>query len=173
VIGGFIWFLFAAMTLGGGALVATSKNILHCAFGLLAALLGVCVMYAFLGADFLAIAQVVVYVGGILVLVLFGVMMTHRLQARSLREEIVQPLAAFGAAVLVFALSVIVITRQVWPVQEIADPEPTTRAIGRAFLTTHLFPFEFASILLLVAMMGAAMITRERKVDDAEEDAGS
>lgn len=165
-----LWFVFAAFTVFGSLLVATSKNILHCAFGLLAALLGVTAMYAFLGADFLAMAQVVVYVGGILVLVLFGVMMTHRLQARSLRDELVQPVAAFGAAALVFALSVIVITRQVWPVQEIGDPEPTTRAIGRAFLTSHLFPFEFASILLLVAMIGAAMITRTSQ-DDDEEDA--
>jgi len=172
MIGSLIWFLFAAFTVFGAVVVATSKNILHCAFGLLASLTGVTAMYVFLGADFLAMAQVVVYVGGILVLILFGVMMTHRLQARSLRQEIVQPVAAVGAALLVFALSVIVISRQVWPVQEVGDPEPTTRLLGKAFLTSHLFPFEFASILLLVAMIGAAMITRAKRDDDGE-DAGA
>lgn len=163
MIGGIIWYLFAAMTIGASLLVATRKNVIHCGFGLLFALLGVCAMYAFLGADFLVATQVIVYVGGILVLILFGVMMTHRIQATSLRSELIQPFAAAGAAVLVFALSVIMIIRHEWKVVEDVELLPTTAGLGKAFLTSFLFPFEFASILLLVAMMGAALITRERK----------
>ena len=163
MIGAIIWYLFAIVAVGAAVVVATSKSVVHCGFGLLFALLSVAAMYAFLGADFLVATQVIVYVGGILVLVLFGVMMTHRIVARRLKEEIVQPWAAAGAAALVLALTVIVITRQVWEV--VADPPmlPSTAGLGRAFLTDFLFPFEFASVLLLVAMMGAALITRERK----------
>jgi NADH-quinone oxidoreductase subunit J len=165
MIGGLIWMFFAALAIGSCLVIATSKNILHCAFALLFALISVCAFYIFLGADFLAITQVVVYVGGILVLVLFGVMMTHRLQARTLREEIVQPVASFAAAAVILVLTLLVIRRQAWPVSDLPEAVPTTREIGRAFLTSHLFPFEFASLLLLVAMMGAALLSREKKED--------
>ena len=68
-----IWCLFATLTAGASFIVAFNKNVVHCGYGLLFSLLGVCAMYAFLGADFLAATQVIVYVGGILVLILFGV----------------------------------------------------------------------------------------------------
>ena len=170
MIGGLIWLVFAAVAIGGALLIALSKNILHCASGLLLTLVSVAAFYVFLGADFLAMTQVVVYVGGVLVLVLFGVMMTHRFDARNLRDEIVQPFAALGTALVVLGLTVLVIKEQVWPVKEVlGEAEPTTRLIGEAFLTTHLFPFEFASFLLLVAMMGAALLSREAKDDDEKE----
>jgi len=167
-----IWMLFAAMTVGAALSVAFSKNVVHCGFGLLFSLLGVCAMYVFLGADFLAATQVIVYVGGILVLILFGVMMTHRVDAQDLRSELVQPVAALIAAVAVLVLSVSMILDQVWPEKAVLDPAtPTTRAFGTSFLTDFLFPFEFASILLLVALMGAAMFTRERHEDEEIDDA--
>lgn len=161
-----IWMFFAGMGALGAGAVAFARNVVHCAFGLLFALLGVCAMYAMLGADFLAVTQVIVYVGGILVLVVFGVMMTHRIEAESLRTELVQPLAAALAALMVFGLAVATIVTEAWPL--LTEPnaaEPTTREIGRSFLTDFLYPFEFASVLLLVAMLGAAMLTRE-KADD-------
>ena len=166
MIGGLIWFLFAGMSVGAAALVATSKNVVHCGFGLLFTLLGVCAMYAFLGADFLMATQVIVYVGGILVLVLFAVMMTHRIEASSLKSELIQPFAALGAAALVFALTMLMISRAVWNETTPGEPLPTTRSFGKAFLTDYLFPFEFASVLLLVAMMGAALITREKHEEE-------
>lgn len=166
---GWIWMLFAAMGVGGAASVMFSKNVVHCGFGLLFALLSVCAMYAFLGADFLAATQVIVYVGGILVLVIFGVMMTHRIQASDLREEIVQPVAAGLAALLVLGLAALTVVDHAWPLlADPGEPLPTTARFGRAFLTDFLFPFEFASVLLLVAMMGAAMLTRERR--DGEDE---
>lgn len=164
-----IWLALAGMGVVGAGTVALSRNIVHCAYGLLFALLSVCAMYAMLGADFLAITQVIVYVGGILVLVVFGVMMTHRIEATSLRQEIVQPFAALVAAVVVFVLAMSMVMNEAWPLlQEVGDPEPTVRALGRAFLTDYLFPFEFASVLLLLAMMGAAMLTRERRKADSD-----
>jgi NADH-quinone oxidoreductase subunit J len=162
-----IWYLFAAITVLAGLIVAFSRHVVHCGIALLLVLLGVCAMYVFLGADFLAVTQVVVYVGGILVLVLFAVMMTNRIMRSSLREEILQPAPALGASAVVLALALLVIHRTAWPLMQTTEALPTTRAIGRAFLTDWLFPFEFTSILLLVAMIGAAMIIREQK--DEEE----
>lgn len=169
MIGGWIWVLFAALGVFGAGVVALAKNVVHCGFGLLAALASVAAMYAFLGADFLVATQVIVYVGGILVLVLFGVMMTHRIAPKSLGEDLIQPMAAGLVALLMFGLSMFMIFGTNW--DALGDPGemvPTTARLGRAFLTDWLFPFEFASVLLLVAMVGAAMLTREPR-DDADQ----
>ena len=165
-----IWYLFAAMAVGSAAVVAFSKNVVRCGFGLLFTLIAVCAMYAMLEADFLAAAQVVVYVGGILVLVLFAVMMTNRVRSDHLKEELVQPFAATGAALVVLALCLVMVHRTTWPIVESSGPGPGTALMGRAFLTDYLFPFEFASILLLVAMIGAAMIIRDPKNEDENEE---
>ncbi|RKZ11078.1 NADH-quinone oxidoreductase subunit J [bacterium] len=167
MIGGWIWILFAAIGVFGAASVALSKNVVRCGFGLLAALISIAAMYAFLGADFLVATQVIVYVGGILVLILFGVMMTHRITPISLRDDMIQPMAAGLAALLIFGLSMLmIITTDFGPMADPGPMLPTTHDIGRAFLTSWLFPFEFASVLLLVAMIGAAMLTREPRPDD-------
>jgi NADH:ubiquinone oxidoreductase subunit 6 (subunit J) len=170
MIGPWIWVLFAALGVFGAGVVAFAKNVVHCGFGLLAALASVAAMYAFLGADFLVATQVIVYVGGILVLVLFGVMMTHRISPKSLREEVIQPVAAGLVALLMFGLSMMMIFGTNW--DALANPgemPPTTAGLGRAFLTDWLYPFEFASVLLLVAMIGAAMLTREPAGDREQE----
>lgn len=168
-----IWLFFAGIGVLGAGAVAFARNVVHCAFGLLFSLFAVAAMYAMLGADYLAFTQVIVYVGGILVLVVFGVMMTHRIEAASLRDEIVQPVAAGFAALVVFGLSIATIVNEAWPLLDpVPAAEPTTREIGRSFLTDFLYPFEFASVLLLVAMIGAAMLTRERRTDDSETEGG-
>ena len=87
--GALIWYFLAVITVIAASVVAFSRSVMHCGMALLFALLGVCTMYVFLGADFLAITQVVVYVGGILVLILFAVMMTNRIMSTRLREELI------------------------------------------------------------------------------------
>jgi len=165
-----IWCFFAALTVASAVAVAASKNVVHCGFGLLFSLLGVCAMYVFLGADFLAATQVIVYVGGILVLILFGVMMTHKVASTDLRSEMVQPIGALVAAAAILVLSLGMIIDQVWPEKASLDPvAPTTHAFGTSFLTDFLFPFEFASVLLLVALIGAAMFTRDSKKEDGKD----
>ena len=164
-----IWYFFAAVTVLSAGVVAFSRSVMHSGIALLFTLLGVCAMYAMLGADFLAITQIVVYVGGILVLVLFAVMMTNRIMSTHLKEELVQPQAAFALAVVVLAMLLLMIHRTAWPLVELTETMPTTARIGEGFLTGYLFPFEFTSILLLVAMMGAAMIIREPKHEGEAE----
>jgi len=158
-----IWYFFAVVTVLSALVVAFSRSAMHSGISLLFTLLGVAALYAMLGADFLAITQIVVYVGGILVLVLFAVMMTNRIMSTQLHEELVQPAAALAVAAVILTLLLLVIHRTAWPVAAVEQMLPTTAQIGRGFLTRYLFPFEFASILLLVAMMGAAMIVREPK----------
>ena len=82
-----IFYAFAAFTLASAALMVVSKNIIHSAVGLLFSLFGVAGIYVLLAADFLAVVQILVYVGGILILLLFGVMLTQRITSVDMRDR--------------------------------------------------------------------------------------
>ncbi len=116
-----------------------------------------------LGADFLAATQLLVYVGGILVLLLFGVMLTHKIYDLDLTSEVTQFLPGLIIAAGVFAILAGGALRTEWALGEGRPPAPTTREIGELFMSRYLLPFEAASVLLLVALMGAAMIVRRKR----------
>ena len=85
-----IFYIFAAVTVGSAAVVVLARSLIYSAFALLFTFFGVAGLYVLLGADFLAATQLLVYVGGILVLLLFGVMLTHKLYDLDLRSEVTQ-----------------------------------------------------------------------------------
>ncbi|MDE0638785.1 NADH-quinone oxidoreductase subunit J [Candidatus Poribacteria bacterium] len=165
----FIFYGFALITIASALAVVTVRNIVHAAFALMVTLFGVAGLYVFLQADFLAATQVIVYVGGILVLILFGVMMTSgRLEMR-IHIERGQLLLGGGIslALLMLLLTVIANTPK-W--ENLTDDgtafEPTTKRIGELILNEKfLLPFEVASVLLLVALIGAALISRKEVRD--------
>jgi NADH-quinone oxidoreductase subunit J len=157
-----IFYFFAALMVGGGALVVSGKNLIHSAFALLLSFFGVAVFYVLLGADFLAGAQVLIYVGGILILMLFGVMLTQRIYDLRLSTETHQRGPALMVAGAIFATLTVVAYRTPWAETPVIVEEPTTKALGQLFLTDYVLPFEVASVLLLVALMGAAMLVRKR-----------
>ncbi|MBN1568275.1 MAG: NADH-quinone oxidoreductase subunit J [Acidobacteria bacterium] len=157
-----IFYAFAAMTIGSAAVVVFSRSLIHSAFALLFTFFGVAGLYAFLGADFLAATQMVIYVGGILVLLLFGVMLTHKLYDLNLRSETYQMLPALVVVLAVFGLLATVMMRARWHEGSRDATVPTTAAIGELFMNDYILPFEAASILLLIALIGAAMIVRRK-----------
>ena len=157
-----IYYVTAAFVLTSAILVVNGKNLVHSAFALLATFFGVAVFYLLLGADFLAGAQVLIYVGGILVLLLFGVMLTHRIYDMNLRTETFQVVPGAIVAAVVFVSLVTIIYRTPWRKMGMVMEGPTSEHIGRLFLTDYILPFEAASVLLLVALIGAAMIVRRR-----------
>jgi NADH-quinone oxidoreductase subunit J len=162
--GAAVFWLFALVTVGSAAVVVLARSLIYSAFALLFTFFGVAGLYVLLGADFLAATQLLVYVGGILVLLLFGVMLTHKLYDLDLKSEVTQ----FGSGVLIAGGLFVVLTatarRTEWMTATPRPPAVTTEAIGELFLGQFLLPFEAASILLLVALIGAAMIVRRRKV---------
>ena len=85
-----VFYVFAAITVGSAAVVVLARSLIYSAFALLFTFFGVAGLYVLLGADFLAATQLLVYVGGILVLLLFGVMLTHKLYDLDLRSEVTQ-----------------------------------------------------------------------------------
>ena len=157
-----VFWVFAALTLASAAVVVLSRTLIYGAFALLATFFGVAGLYVLLGADFLAATQLLVYVGGILVLLLFGVMLTHRIHDLDLRGGAIQPASGVIVALGLFVILAALALKTEWPAAE-RLPAPTTAEIGRLFLGKFLLPFEAASVLLLVALMGAALIVRRRR----------
>lgn len=157
---GMFWF-FAVMTLIPAGIVVFSRNIVHAAFALLFAFFGVAGLYVLLSADLIAVAQIMIYVGGILVLLLFGVMLTNKVVSVDIRTGTLQTLPAsmIVSATAGSLCGVFWITD--WPaVRGGEPPQATASALGEMFMTSYLLPFEIASVVLLVALIGAAMIAR-------------
>ena len=157
-----IFYFFAAMTIGSAAVVVFARNLIRSAFALLFTFFGVAALYVFLGADFIAATQMVIYVGGILVLLLFGVMLTHKLYDLNLRSETFQVWPAVVTVLAVFGVLVTFMFRTRWHAGGQNPALPTTAAIGELLMRDYILPFEAASILLLVALIGAAMIVRRK-----------
>jgi NAD(P)H-quinone oxidoreductase subunit 6 len=156
-----LFYAFAVMALAGAAGVALSRNILYSAVGLLICLIGAGSLYVFLSADFLAVTQLLVYIGGVLVLVLFAVMLTNRIGDVNVSN--VSLGVAGGAALLAATAPVLLFVALAtpWASQTPGDLAPTTRTIGNELLTRWLLPFEIASLVLLATLIGAVVIARK------------
>jgi NADH-quinone oxidoreductase subunit J len=157
-----VFYVFAFITLFSAFVVVFSRNIIYSAFSLLFTFFGVAGLYALLQADFLAVTQILIYVGGILVLLLFGVMLTNRIISVDIKTGTLQTIPAM-AIVAAVAGSLSALFYTTWkgvPTPASTVLKTTTKSIGEMLMTTYLLPFEIASVILLVALIGAAMISR-------------
>lgn len=165
-----VFMLLATITVAGAAGVAFSRNIVYGAFSLLACFAGVVGLFAFLSADFLAIVQLMVYVGGILVLILFAVMLTNRID--DVKRSNPMSNIPMGLTLLVITVSTLLagVAGFDWPTVE-APPgyAPTAELIGDALLGPYLLPFEIAGILLLAALLAAVVVARKEVREPADE----
>ena len=158
------FYFFAFISIVSGAIVVFSRNIVHAAFSLLFTFFGVVGIYVLLNADFLAVTQLLVYVGGILMLLLFGVMLTNTSINIQIKSKAMQAVpATIIVAMTAGTLCGIFYITDWKTISEIPDATTTTYKIGEMFMTTYLLPFEIASIVMLVALIGAAMIARRDK----------
>jgi NAD(P)H-quinone oxidoreductase subunit 6 len=157
-----IFYAFATMTIGGAAGCAFSRNIIYSAWSLLFAFMGVAGLYVFLGADFPAVAQVLIYVGGILVLILFAIMLTKQIgeDPKLTNAHLALPVGAALAVVTVGMLAYMAVMAP-WKLTPVPSYQPVSAALGTAFLTDFLLPFEVASVVLLAALVGAVIIARK------------
>ena len=155
----FFFYVLAAVTVVSAAGVALARNILYSAFALLGTLAGVAGLYLYMGADFLGVAQLIIYIGGVLVLILFSVLLTNRIGEVRISNVSTGLVVGAPPAIAVMALCIRVALRTPWPTTE-AVPAPMTARIGEAFLHELLLPFELASLVLLMALVGAMVIAR-------------
>ena len=156
-----LFYVIAAVTVAGAAGVALSRNILYSSIGLLMALLGAGSLYVFLSADFVAVTQLLVYIGGVLVLILFAVMLTNRITEVSVSNSSFGQFGGFLLFVAVAPVLLAVAALTPWNTRTPAPLAPMTAEIGNQLLTKWLLPFEVASIVLLATLVGAVVIARK------------
>lgn len=165
-----LFYLFATLTAAASLAVVISRNIVRMSVALLFALSGVAGIFFLLQAEFLAAVQLVVYVGGTLILIVFGIMLTSKspfTRFEPTRAEVV--VAAVFAIVLLAAL-VVARPAQEPLVKQPLDPEAPypTRLVGARLLSDYLLPFELSSMLLLAVLIGAAYLARTRRTEDSK-----
>jgi len=155
------FFVLAAIALIGAFLAVTLRNLVRAALGLILSFMGVAGIYFVLEAEFVAIVQVIIYVGAISVLILFAIMLTRGLMTSTASAENSQWVAAAFVALLVFAILFFVAFTTNWPAAPAPSISDLIPKLGTELITTYLLPFEAVSLLLLAALVGAIVIARE------------
>jgi len=156
-----IFYLFAAVTVLSAFFVVSTRNIVRAAFFLLFTFFGVSGLYVMLGADFVAIVQLIVYVGGILILLIFGVMITNKITEVEIKTGTIHTLpAAIGVGLFTGMLGAVVLGTN-WLQLDTDMPESTLSTLGNMLLNEYVLVFELLGILLLVALIGAASMARK------------
>jgi|NOAtaT_6_FD_contig_21_1002957_length_564_multi_6_in_0_out_0_1 NADH-quinone oxidoreductase subunit J len=156
-----IFFLFAGITAISGILLAFTRNLVHGAFVLFAVLFGVAGLFVFAGGEFLSMVQIILYVGGILVLLMFGIMLTQKMKELEPRTGIVNILVGSLLALAMFGFLLAMVFSFDVPAFAPSTGDDV-KAIGLATLTDYLLPFELVSILLLAVLIGAAYMARRQ-----------
>ena len=156
-----LFLMIAALVIASAFWVVFSPNLVHSAVSLLFTLFGTAGLYILLYADFLAATQIVIYVGGILVLIIFGVMLTNRIDIPSIAASSANQFIGGIGAFIIFVIQTAVIFNTPWKLGSPNTQESSIEAIGKLLLNEYLLPFEIVSILLLAALMGAALLSRK------------
>lgn len=157
-----VFAVLSVIVLGAAVMVVTNRNLFHSALYLILAFLGMAGLYILLEAEFLAGVQVLIYVGAVAVLILFAIMLSGRYMqdpGRQLNQQ--WPLAAIFA-VLFFGVLTFVLLQVRWATVQAEVPGDYLTRLGQDLMGPYVLPFEVASVLLLVAMVGAILIARER-----------
>ena len=165
----FSFLFFGGCALLGALLVTLLPKLVHSAFALVLALLGVAGLYWTLGADFLGGVQLLVYVGGITILFIYGIMLTPKDTTRwSIGSLLLPGLIAVVPVGVMLALAWKGLSQLPGPAT-LQSPPASTAAIGEAFLTRdqYLIPFELASLVLLAALVGSVYMARRRADEGA------
>jgi NADH-quinone oxidoreductase subunit J len=159
------FYVFAAVIVISAAIVVFSKHIMYSAFSLLFTFFGVAAIYVLLNADFLAITQIMIYIGGILILIIFGVMLTTKITGVDIKSGLTgkfQVGIAFLAMVILGITLALMFTHTTWVVKDSPVTNNTINPIGNLLMTGYLIAFEAVSVLLLIAIIGAALIARRK-----------
>jgi len=161
------FYIFAAISVASAFGVVVSQNIVRTALFLLGTLGGVAGLYFLLDANLLAVIQLIVYAGGTLILIVFGIMLTSKspwAEFKPPKGQIV--LAAFVGLLMFIGITSLTLSGDVnWSGRSTGTlvTSPKVAEAGEALLTTYLVPFEVASVLLLVVMIGAAYLAKTEK----------
>ncbi len=157
-----IFLVLAAIAMVSAGGVAFSRNIIYSALALLGTLLSTGALYIYLRAEYVAITQLLIYVGGVLVLILFAVMLTSRIDDKKHSNPSMYVFPGLGLLAALLAVMSYVAMKTPW--KQGPSPlstEDSVRTIGDVFLREYLLPFEVISLLLLATLVGAVVIARK------------
>lgn len=158
-----IFYILAVVVAVSALMVVTLKNVFHSALFLVLTLFSVAGIYLILEAEFLAAVQVLIYVGAITILMIFAIMLTYQITSKSIRQVNEQVGPAIIIVLLFFGLTIWTLVSTIWPNNDGSLPQNNTLELGRQLLSTYVIPFEVVSIVLLVALIGAIIISRQDK----------
>jgi len=164
-----LFWAFAFLTVGFGLMVTFHRSLVHAALGLMGTLLSVACIYGLLDADFVAVTQIIVYVGGVLILFLFGVFLTRRIDDIEVSNLSVNWMVAVPAGLVLLAVILYAVISSPLPMAPVDATGPTVEGIGNEFLSRYLLPFEVLSVILLAVLVGALMMAR-RELKPEERD---
>jgi NADH-quinone oxidoreductase subunit J len=163
-----LFIVIAAATLGAALMVVTTRNLVHAALYLVVALFGVAVFFVLLNAGFLAVAQVVIYIGAIAILMIFAIMLTRRV-VTDLSPSL-NPNWGWALAIAAVLFAGLVWILSSWGGFASTAPQLSSASdplvqLGQALVSpnAYILPFEVASVLLLAALIGAIIIAWDRK----------
>ena len=151
------FYLAAALVLGGSVGVVTTRNIVHAAFGLLVALMGIAALFLLAFAQFLALVQVLIYGGAVVIVIIFALMLTRLDDFRRLSDHRSWPIGAV-AALTVFGLMIAAVLRT--SVRTGPREGVEFASLGESLFRDWAVPFEVASLVLLIALIGAVVMVR-------------
>ena len=158
------FWLITIVVLVSAYYAAFAESILKAAFSLFFTLFGMAGYYVLLGSDFLAVTQVIIYVGGILVLIMFGVLLTNRAFPAAGNVSLRQSLGLALPGLLLLAVLVRVIFSKSWHTGgEIIEPGQSLSVLGELLLGKYLPALEIAGLTLLLCLIGAAWLVRRRE----------
>jgi NADH-quinone oxidoreductase subunit J len=159
------FWIISFVMIASAILVVTLRNIFHCALFLVLTLFCVAGIYVLLNAEFLAAAQVLIYVGAVAILMIFAVMLTSNLAGQRISQTSENGLIAFFVSgfFVVGVVTLIYYTTKIWNRATTPPPDENILIIGKSLMTKYMLPFEVVSVLLLSAMIGAIVLAREEK----------
>jgi len=154
-----VFWILAAVILGSGLAVVMVRNLVHAAFFLVLTFFGVSGLYVLLEADFLAIVQILIYVGAIAILIIFGVMLIQREDMRE--TNVFSSYKKVAGVTVALFLAILLASIKYTPLATAVQPplESTVGPIADLMFTSFVVPFEAAGVLLLVAILGAIVLS--------------
>ncbi len=157
-----LFLVLALLTLVMAIGTVTARNLFHAALFLVGAFFGVATIYVLLEAEFLAVSQVIIYIGAIATLIVFAIMLSRSMMGREAGGYNRYWVAAAVGVAALWSLLALLLTTVSFPVVDQPVPADAIVQIGAGLIGPYLIPFEVVSVLLVVALMGAVMIARER-----------
>jgi NADH:ubiquinone oxidoreductase subunit 6 (subunit J) len=158
------FWILTVMVLFSAVYATFTKSILRAAFGLFFTLFGMAGYYLLLGSDFVAVTQVIIYVGGILVLLMFGVLLTNRSYPQRDQHSLRSLVVLLFPALLLLGLLLILALKAPWPtILSVTEPPSSVRAIGRLLAGQYLGALLISGVTLLLCLIGAAYLVRRQE----------